>query len=86
MLCKEIIQVIEASYPKEAALDFDNVGLLAGRLEKEVSKVYLALDATEESVDSTHLKQKHRLTSMQALKKLLFPLRQEMTFRQSYIT
>ena len=35
MLCKEIIQVIEASYPKEAALDFDNVGLLAGRLEKE---------------------------------------------------
>ena len=36
--------------------------------------------------DSTHLKQKHRLTSMQALKKLLFPLRQEMTFRQSYIT
>ena len=48
MLCKEIIQVIEASYPKEAALDFDNVGLLAGRLEKEVSKVYLALDATEE--------------------------------------
>ena len=26
MLCKEIIQVIEASYPKEAALDFDNVG------------------------------------------------------------
>ena len=51
MLCKEIIQVIEASYPKEAALDFDNVGLLAGRLEKEVSKVYLALDATEEVID-----------------------------------
>ena len=38
MLCKEIIQVIEASYPKEAALDFDNVGLLAGRLEKEVRR------------------------------------------------
>ena len=51
MLCTEIIQVIEASYPKEAALDFDNVGLLAGRLEKEVSKVYLALDATEEVID-----------------------------------
>ena len=51
MLCNDIIQVIEASYPKEAALDFDNVGLLAGRLEKEVSKVYLALDATEEVID-----------------------------------
>lgn len=35
MLCKEIIQVIEASYPKEAALDFDNVGLLAGGWKKK---------------------------------------------------
>ena len=31
MLCSEIIQVIEASYPKSAALGFDNVGLLVGR-------------------------------------------------------
>ncbi|WP_178006268.1 Nif3-like dinuclear metal center hexameric protein [Mediterraneibacter sp.] len=51
MLCKEIIQVIEASYPKKAALDFDNVGLLAGRSEKEVNRVYLALDATEEVIE-----------------------------------
>ena len=47
MLCKEIMKVIEASYPTEAALDFDNVGLLAGRAEKEVERVYLALDATD---------------------------------------
>ena len=47
MLCKEVIQVIEASYPRDAALDFDNVGLLAGRLDKEVNHVYLALDATD---------------------------------------
>ena len=47
MLCKEIIQVIEAAYPREAALDFDNVGLLAGRTEKEVKRVYIALDATD---------------------------------------
>ena len=40
MLCKEIMQVIEAAYPKSAALDFDNVGLLAGRAEKEVN-VYI---------------------------------------------
>ena len=31
MQCKEIMQVIEATYPRTAALDFDNVGLLAGR-------------------------------------------------------
>lgn len=50
MLCKEIIQVIEATYPRNAALDFDNVGLLAGRSEKEVNRVYLALDATDEII------------------------------------
>ena len=38
MLCREIIQVIEATYPREAALEFDNVGLLAGREEKEVKQ------------------------------------------------
>lgn len=51
MLCKEIITVIEAVYPKSAALDFDNVGLLAGRSEKEVNCVYLALDATEKVIE-----------------------------------
>ena len=51
MLCKEIIQVIEAAYPREAALDFDNVGLLAGRSEKEVNRVYIALDATDAVID-----------------------------------
>ena len=51
MLCKEIIQVIEAAYPREAALDFDNVGLLAGRAEKEVKRVYIALDATDAVID-----------------------------------
>lgn len=51
MLCREIMQVIEASYPRDAALDFDNVGLLAGRAEKEVKKVYIALDATDIVID-----------------------------------
>ena len=51
MLCKEIVQVIEAAYPREAALNFDNVGLLAGRAEKEVKRVYIALDATDAVID-----------------------------------
>ena len=51
MLCKEIVQVIEAAYPREAALDFDNVGLIAGRTEKEVKRVYIALDATDAVID-----------------------------------
>src|SRR5699024_6553403 len=32
-------------------LDFDNVGLLAGRTEKEVKRVYIALDATDAVID-----------------------------------
>ena len=51
MQCKEIMQVIEAAYPRSAALDFDNVGLLAGRAEKEVNRVYLALDAKDAVID-----------------------------------
>lgn len=51
MLCSEIIQVIEASYPRDAALGFDNVGLLVGRAEKETDRVYLAVDATDSVID-----------------------------------
>lgn len=51
MLCSEITAMIENTYPKEAALGFDNVGLLAGRDEKEVKRILLALDATEEVID-----------------------------------
>ena len=51
MLCSEIIQVIEASYPKSAALGFDNVGLLVGRADKETDKVYLAVDATDAVIE-----------------------------------
>lgn len=52
MLCKEIIGVIEATFPKSAALEFDNVGLQAGRTHKEVRRVYLALDATDKIIDA----------------------------------
>lgn len=51
MLCSDIIGQIEVVYPKSAALGFDNVGLLVGRDNKEVKKIYLALDATDEVVE-----------------------------------
>lgn len=51
MLCRDIIDQIEEVYPKSAALGFDNVGLLVGRGNKEVKKIYLALDATDEVVE-----------------------------------
>ena len=51
MLCKEIISIIEKDYSSGYALSWDNVGLLAGRDDKEVAKIYVALDATDEVVD-----------------------------------
>ena len=52
MLCKDVMDVIEAAYPREYALDWDNVGLLAGRDDKEVRRIYIALDATDEVIDA----------------------------------
>lgn len=51
MLCRDIMKVIESTYPKHAALEWDNVGLLVGRVEKEVNTIYVALDATDEVID-----------------------------------
>ncbi len=50
MLCKEIMEIIEKDYPPGSALEWDNVGLLAGRDKKEVGRIYIALDATDQVV------------------------------------
>ena len=52
MKVKEIIAVIEKDIPKSAAEEWDNVGLLVGDMEQEVSSVYIALDNTDEVIDS----------------------------------
>lgn len=51
MLCRDIMKVIENTYPKHAAMEWDNVGLLVGCTEKEVRKIYVALDATDEIIE-----------------------------------
>ena len=51
MLCRDIMKVIETTYPKHAALEWDNVGLLVGHMNKEVKTIYVALDATDEVID-----------------------------------
>lgn len=52
MLCRDIMKVIETTYSKHAALEWDNVGLLAGRIDKDVRNIYVALDATDEVIDA----------------------------------
>ena len=51
MKCKDILNVIEKTFPLNAALSFDHVGLQAGRLEKDVKRIYIGLDATSDVID-----------------------------------
>ena len=50
MRCDEICTLLEQEYSREYACEWDNVGLLAGRRDKEVKKILLALDATDEVI------------------------------------
>lgn len=50
MKCSEIMEMLETLSPRTYAEDWDNIGLLAGRRDKEVETVYIALDATDEVI------------------------------------
>lgn len=52
MLCREVIETIEKAYPRSCALDWDNVGLLVGSRDKEVRRIYVALDAVDEVIEA----------------------------------
>lgn len=51
MTCREIIALLQEQSPEEFACDWDNVGLLVGDFEQEIKKIYIALDATEETIE-----------------------------------
>lgn len=51
MKTQEIYKLLNQIAPFELAYDFDNVGLLIGDYQQEVSKIMLALDATPEVVE-----------------------------------
>lgn len=50
MTCREIIALLQKQSPEEFACEWDNVGLLVGDFEQEIKKIYIALDATEETI------------------------------------
>ena len=52
MKCSEVIEVLGRLAPESCACDWDNPGLLAGRSDKEVKKIYIALDATDQVVEA----------------------------------
>lgn len=51
MKCYEIMERLEEVSPRSFAESWDNVGLLCGREEKEISSLYIALDATKEVIE-----------------------------------
>lgn len=50
MRCSKVIEILEKQSPRKFACDWDNVGLLVGRTDKEIQKIYIALDATDEAI------------------------------------
>lgn len=57
MKCKEIIDILRDCSPEHLACTWDNVGLLVGSREKEINRIYVALDATD-AVIAEAVKQK----------------------------
>lgn len=51
MKVREIANIIEINAPKDIALSFDNVGLLVGDYNAEVSTVVIAVDLTREVIE-----------------------------------
>ena len=47
----EIGERVENLSPLSFAEEWDNIGLLAGRRDKEVKSIYIALDATDEVIE-----------------------------------
>lgn len=51
MKCRELIELLEKLAPVSLACDWDNPGLMAGRFDKEIKKILLALDATDTVIE-----------------------------------
>ena len=50
MKCKEIVKILEQLSPGKYACEWDNVGLLVGRKDKEIHRIMIALDASKDVV------------------------------------
>ena len=50
MKALDFIKRLEQDYPLKYALEWDNVGLLLGRRNKDIKRVYIALDVTGEVI------------------------------------
>lgn len=75
MRCEEWIEKLEKLAPGSCACSWDNPGLITGRYDKEVRKVLIALDATDQVTDRAAAEQvdlllTHHPLIFSALKKI----------------
>lgn len=73
--CSDIVKELDRLAPPSCACDWDNPGLLAGRAQKEVKKILVALDVTTEVVEQALREQvdmiiTHHPLVFRALKKI----------------
>lgn len=52
MTCREVLNCLSELSPFEYAESWDNVGLLIGSEDKEVERIYIAVDATDEVIEN----------------------------------
>lgn len=50
MKCKDVMEKLAERWNPSYAMDWDNVGLLVGREEKEIRRIFVALDVTDETL------------------------------------
>lgn len=74
MNCGQICERLEEASPKSFAESWDNVGLLCGRPEKEVHRIYIAVDATGEIIEDAIAKHADMLITHHPL--IFKPLKQ----------
>ncbi len=51
MRCKEIIQLLEQQFPVKYAVQGDKTGFAVGDRDKEVTHIFVAVDATDENIE-----------------------------------
>ena len=51
MTCREVIELLNKNFPESMALEWDNPGLITGRMDKEVNKVYVCVDVTDDTLE-----------------------------------
>lgn len=54
--CKDIVDILDQLSPQNYACEWDNIGLLLGRKEKDIKNVMIALDVTKDVIEQAIIK------------------------------